>query len=168
VSRPLVRRRRPGDLDGCVAALALVHRVDHYPLNWPADPHRWLRGPRPGPAWVAVDATIVGHVAVHPLPAPPGGPPARPVAEVGRLFVAPAARGSALGSALLDRVLRWAAAHRSDLILEVAEGNTAASALYERTGWRYVGTTTADWTAPDGGPVSLRHYRLAAESLPPG
>ncbi|MGW5557766.1 GNAT family N-acetyltransferase [Micromonospora sp. NPDC003944] len=162
MTAPRIRRRRATDLDGCVAALAEVHRVDTYPLNWPADPHGWLREPHPARAWVAVDAdgAIVGHVAVHRVPDPAGGPPARPTAEVARLFVAPKSRGLALGSALLDRARQWADTRATDLVLEVAAGDTAAAALYERKGWRLVGTSTAPWAAPDGSPVSLRHYTL--------
>ncbi|MDG4781075.1 GNAT family N-acetyltransferase [Micromonospora sp. WMMD961] len=165
---PRIRRRHAADLDGCVAALAEVHRVDRYPLNWPADPRRWLRQPRPADAWVAVDDTsIVGHVAVHRVvPARAGTPPARPTAEVARLFVVPRARGSALGGALLDRVRQWASARRIDLSLEVTSDGAAAAALYERTGWRYAGTSTAPWTAPDGSAVSLRHYVLSCDAVP--
>ncbi|WP_410818603.1 GNAT family N-acetyltransferase [Micromonospora sp. 050-3] len=162
MNRPALRRRRATDLDGCVAALAEVHRVDGYPLNWPADPHRWLREPHPARAWVAVDAdaTIVGHVAVHRIPDQVDGPPGRLTAEVARLFVVPKARGLALGNALLNRARQWADKRATDLVLELAGGGAAAAALYERAGWRCVGTGTAPWTAPDGSPVSLRHYTL--------
>lgn len=162
MNRPSIRRRRATDLGGCVAALAEVHRVDGYPLNWPADPHRWLREPHPARAWVAVDAdaAVVGHVAVHRIPDLVDGPPGRSTAEVARLFVVPKARGLALGSALLDRARRWADKRRTDLVLELAADGTAAAALYERAGWQCVGTSTAPWAAPDGSPVSLRHYTL--------
>ncbi|MFG2050005.1 GNAT family N-acetyltransferase [Micromonospora sp. NPDC048935] len=169
---PRIRRRRATDLDGCVAALAEVHRLDGYPLNWPADPHRWLREPHPARAWVAVavnpeaEAAIVGHVAVHRLPSPATGPPGRPTAEVARLFVAPAARGLALGSALLARTRQWATARGTDLVLDVTCGDVAAAALYERTGWRCTGVSVAPWTAPDGSPVSLRHYALRSDAAP--
>ncbi|WP_433554246.1 GNAT family N-acetyltransferase [Micromonospora zamorensis] len=160
MNQPRIRRRRATDLDGCVAGLAEVHRVDRYPLNWPADPHRWLREPHPARAWVAVDAdgAVVGHVAVHRIP--------DPAAEVARLFVVPSARGLALGRALLGRARQWASRRGTDLVLELAAGGAAATALYERTGWRCVGTSTAPWTAPDGSPVSLRHYAL--RHYPPG
>ncbi|MFG1916872.1 GNAT family N-acetyltransferase [Micromonospora sp. NPDC048898] len=173
---PSIRRRRATDLDGCVAALAEVHRVDGYPLNWPADPHHWLREPHPARAWVAVaadataaedaDAAIVGHVSVHRLPGPSTGPPARPTAEVTRLFVAPAARGLELGSALLARARQWASARGTDLVLDVTCGDASAAALYERTGWRCTGVSVAPWTAPDGSPVSLRHYALRSDAAP--
>ncbi|MEV4660028.1 GNAT family N-acetyltransferase [Micromonospora sp. NPDC049301] len=170
MSTPRIRRRRATDLDACVAALAVVHEVDRYPLNWPADPHRWLREPLPARAWVALDAdaAIVGHVAVHRVPDPPDGPLARPTAEVARLFVSPAARGRALGAALLARAGRWASERGTDLVLQVAAGDTAAAALYERTGWRCTGTSTAAWTTPDGNTVSLRHYALRPDAAPPG
>lgn len=42
----MIRTRQPADLDRCVAARLAVHRADAYPLNWPADPHRWLSPPR--------------------------------------------------------------------------------------------------------------------------
>ncbi|MGC4869036.1 GNAT family N-acetyltransferase [Micromonospora sp. DT53] len=162
MNRHAIRRRRATDLDGCVAALAEVHRVDGYPLNWPADPHRWLREPHPARAWVAVDAdaAVVGHVAVHRIPDQVGGPPGRPTAEVARLFVVPRARGLALGSTLLNRARQWADKRATDLVLELAGAGTAAAALYEREGWQCVGTSTAPWTAPDGSAVSLRHYTL--------
>ncbi|MEV4388263.1 GNAT family N-acetyltransferase [Micromonospora sp. NPDC049580] len=165
---PRVRRRRAADLDGCIAALADVHRVDRYPLNWPADPHRWLREPHPARAWVAVDpaGTIVGHVAVHRLPDPADEPRADPTAEVARLFVAPAARGLALGSTLLARARHWADARGVRLVLEVVADGAAAVALYERTGWRYAGSSTASWTAPDGSPVSLRRYTVRSDADP--
>ncbi|MFG1840694.1 GNAT family N-acetyltransferase [Micromonospora sp. NPDC049175] len=179
---PRIRRRRATDLDGCVAALAEVHRVDGYPLNWPADPHRWLREPHPARAWVAIaadagsdagtdtdsgtGAAVVGHVAVHRLPGPANGLPARPTAEVARLFVVPAARGLALGGALLERARQWASARGTDLVLDVTTGDAAAITLYERTGWRCTGVSTAPWTAPDGGPVSLRRYTLRADATP--
>ncbi|MGC4879935.1 GNAT family N-acetyltransferase [Micromonospora sp. DT43] len=168
MSPPRIRRRRAADLDGCVAALADVHRVDGYPLNWPADPHRWLRDPHPTRAWVAVDAggTIVGHVAVRRLPDPTNDPLSGPTAEVSRLFVAPAARGMALGDALLGRARHWADARGLRLVLEVVADSPAAVALYERTGWRCTGTGTASWTAPDGSPVSLRRYTVRSDSEP--
>ncbi|WP_309232109.1 GNAT family N-acetyltransferase [Micromonospora tarensis] len=148
--------------------LAEVHRLDGYPMNWPVDPHRWLCDPRPARAWVAVDAdrTIVGHIAVHRAAAPAEGQFARPTAEVARLFVSPAARGMALGGALLARARRWANERATDLVLEVAVGDTAAVALYERTGWRCTGTRTAPWTAPDGGSVSLRHFTVRSDPPP--
>ncbi len=48
----------------------------------------------------------------------------------------------------------------------VADERSSAIALYERTGWRRVDTYPADWTTPDGAPVSLHHYALQDRSVP--
>ncbi|GAA4263463.1 GNAT family N-acetyltransferase [Dactylosporangium darangshiense] len=160
----MIRDRQPSDVQPCVDLLADVHRLDGYPLNWPADPHRWLCPPDMLHAWIATtdSAAVVGHVAVHAAPGPSGDHgPARPSAEVGRLFVAPAFRRDHVATRLLQNARRWAADYRTDLTLEVvASQRSAAIALYERTGWQHLHTTTANWTTPDGGPVMLRRYTL--------
>jgi GNAT superfamily N-acetyltransferase len=78
---------------------------------------------------------------------------------VSRLFVAPDARRRSVGSALLGAAGQWGTAHALRLTLNVTDTRrSAAVALYEAAGWRHTRTTTADWTAPDGSPVQLRHY----------
>ncbi|MFC7549761.1 GNAT family N-acetyltransferase [Plantactinospora sp. GCM10030261] len=163
-----IRDREPADLDRCVAVLADVHRLDRYPLNWPAHPVRWLSPDNALHAWVAVtaDDVVVGHVAVH-RPEPPTGAASvaaasTRVAEVGRLFVAPTARRHNLASRLLGEARRWATERHRSLTLEIVDDprSAAAIAVYERTGWQHTGTTTAGWTNPEGGPVRLRRYAL--------
>jgi len=150
VSGPLVRVRRQADLPGCVAALRAVHEADAYPLNWPADPTGWLDPPGLARAWVAElpEGTIAGHVAVQ-------------AGELCRLFVTPAARRRSVGTALVREATAWAAEHDLSLSLDVTdEQRSAAVAFYAATGWQHTHTSQADWTAPDGGPVHLRHYTL--------
>ncbi|MGK5740498.1 GNAT family N-acetyltransferase [Micromonospora sp. URMC 103] len=183
-----IRDRQPTDVPACVDVLAEVHRLDGYPLNWPADPKGWLRPAELLRAWVAEDeeGTVVGHVALHRTDGPPtertdgpplenaGEPPTfRPAlehesaAEVARLFVAPRARGHHVARRLLERVRQWAAGRGLALTLEVVDGpGSAAVALYERSGWRHTGTTTADWTDPAGSPVTMRHYSLPRDARP--
>lgn len=158
-----IRHRQPADLDQCVGALAVVHHIDGYPLNWPTDPHGWLCPPGTLQAWIAETASgaVVGHVAVQigapSITANESATP--PTAEVSRLFVVPAARRQTVASELLQHAQQWAADHGFDLTLEVTDDQrSAAIALYERTGWRHTHTTEATWTAADGKPVSLRHY----------
>ncbi|MEV0394734.1 GNAT family N-acetyltransferase [Polymorphospora rubra] len=154
----VVRIRRAADLDDCVEALRVVHRADAYPLNWPAEPRGWLTPPGLLRAWVAElpPGTIAGHVAVQRAP---GG--AGLHAELSRLFVTPAARRHSIATALIRRARSWAAEHGHRLTLSVTDDHrSAAVALYEAAGWRHSHTTDADWTAPDGGPVRLRHYVL--------
>ncbi len=156
-----IRERQPSDLDGCVEALRAVQQADGYPVAWPADPARWLSPAGSPGAWVAVAEAdvVVGHVLVQSV----DGEAA--VVEVGRLFVAPGARGNSLGARLLDRVRTWAAERGVGLVLEVtADQRSGAIALYERTGWRRVDTYRADWTAPDGAPVTLHRYVLQPET----
>ncbi|MEU8289190.1 GNAT family N-acetyltransferase, partial [Micromonospora sp. NPDC048905] len=115
--------------------------------------------PNPTPQMLGTDRDPRG-------PGRGGGPRPRPTAALARLFVVPAARGLALGSALLARARQWANARGIDLVLDVTCDDAAATALYERTGWRCTGTSTAPWTAPDGSPVSLRHYALRSDTVP--
>ena len=159
MSRLTIRDRRPGDLQGCADVLRAVHEADAYPLNWPADPQRWLTPPRLLRAWIAEDAdgTIAGHVAVQDS--------VDDRAELSRLFVAPAARRRSVASALVRHVRSWAAEHSYGLMLEVAEERRSAAVdFYEATGWQPVGASDADWATADGRPVRLRRYVLETES----
>lgn len=153
----MIRLRAGSDLDACVKALAEVHAADRYPVDWPADPARWLSPPGLLRAWVAVDedGRVTGHVGL-----------ARPDAhiteladtavagEVTRLFVAPGARGGGLAAKLLDTVL----ADSAPLALEVSDEGRAAIACYERQGWRLVARSRASWLNAAGHPALLHHY----------
>ncbi|MBW6438537.1 GNAT family N-acetyltransferase [Actinoplanes hulinensis] len=136
-------------MDRCVAALRAVHEVDRYPLNWPADPRRWLAPEEQLCAWVVAgaDGAVLGHVAVHR-----GG-------ELSRLYVVPAARRCAVAGRLVGAAREWAAGQGHTLTLNVPEDDRRAGtvAFYEATGWRHTHTAVADWTV-GGRPVRLRHY----------
>ncbi len=113
-------------------------------------------------AWVAVDGPeVLGHVVL----ARPGealasvvGLPARRLVSVARLFVSAAARRRGTAAKLLERAVDEAAAHGLRPVLEVEAGATAAIKLYERAGWRCIGTSAADWTAADGRIAQVRSY----------
>jgi GNAT superfamily N-acetyltransferase len=151
-----IRTRGPADLDGCVAALASVHKSGGYPTNWPADPARWLAPPGTIHGWVAaIDGSIAGHVILRQ---PGFSTFGQNAVELSRLFVTPATRRRGIASALVHAAGRWAAARDLDLELEVTDHLQAARALYERTGFRLTGTKQAGWTAPGGAPVVLCHY----------
>lgn len=148
-----LRERREYDLERCVRVLRLVHEADHYPMVWPRDPVRWLTPASMLRGWVAVTHTdvLVGHVLLTAQ--------ARDTLEIARLFVSPEARGHGIGAALLDRAGAWADEQERGLELEVvADERSRAIALYERAGWRRTGTTTAEWTTPDGGRVEVHRY----------
>jgi GNAT superfamily N-acetyltransferase len=107
-----------------------------------------------------------GHIAVQRLPnATDSQRPARHV-ELSRLYVIPAARRRSLASALVSHARSWAAEHGYDLTLNVTgDHRSAAVAFYEATGWQYSHTTDANWTTPDGRPVTLRHYILDSRDV---
>ncbi|MEO3875271.1 GNAT family N-acetyltransferase [Nonomuraea sp. B12E4] len=139
-----IRLRTTEDLPACVEALAQVQAADRYPVDWPDDPDGWLTPAGLTSAWVAVEAdAVLGHVGL----AGDG--------EIVRLFVAPAARGRGLAGELLDAVR---AAVQSPLKLEVSSEGTAAIAFYERSGWRRVGSSRAQWINAAGEAALMHHY----------
>ncbi|MFF8288238.1 GNAT family N-acetyltransferase [Streptomyces sp. NPDC016309] len=165
-----VRPRQPADIDACVRALAHVHAHDGYPADWPADPGGWLTPDRRTGAWVAVlDGRAVGHVALSEpgegdLAAALRG--AGPTAVVGRLFVDPAARGRGLGARLVERAVREARERGAHPVLDVLPGDRAAIALYERLGWRRIGTGEQEWGP--GRKVTVHCYAAPAAGPLPG
>jgi ribosomal protein S18 acetylase RimI-like enzyme len=152
-----VRVRESADLELCVRVLGEVHQTSGYPANWPADPAAWLAPAGTIEAWVGSsdELGVAGHVVLRQLPASPGG---HALAEVSRLFVAPAGRRRGIARALLQQTMHWATANRHDLVLEVTDDLQAANALYERVGFRRSATKQANWTTPTGDPVTLHHY----------
>ena len=152
-----IRTREPADVKLCVGVLAQVHQTSGYPTNWPADPPSWLTPSGTVEAWVASsdEVAVAGHVLLRQLPASPLG---QPVAEVSRLFVAPAARRQGVAQALLQQTLHWATANDQDLVLEVTDNLQPAQALYEQAGFNRSATNQADWTTPAGHPVTLYKY----------
>ncbi|MBB5117065.1 acyltransferase [Streptomyces eurocidicus] len=153
-----VRPRSAADLGGCAAALAQVHARDAYPLDWPADPAAWLTPSSLLAAWVAErDGEVAGHVALcragagDTAPAVWGarrGPGADAAVVVGRLFVAPAARGHGAGALLLAAATHEARRRALHPVLDVVASDTAATALYERAGWTRLTTAEQRW-GPD-------------------
>jgi ribosomal protein S18 acetylase RimI-like enzyme len=148
------RYRDESDVDGCVEALRAVYETSGYPTNWPADPAGWLRPLGIFRAWVAAteDIPVAGHVILQ-----------RPLrgersAEVSRLFVVPAARRRGVASVLLETLMGAATANDLNLFLDVTDHLEGARALYQRAGFRLISTRQADWTTPDGGPVTLHRY----------
>lgn len=152
-----MRDREAADIGLCVRALAVVYESSGYPSIWPADPARWLTPSRAQRAWVAAtgEIPVAGHVLVRQ---PPPGAASQHAAEVSRLFVVPAGRRQGIAQALLRQAMRWATANDLDLILDVTDHLLAARALYEQIGFRPIAAARADWTTPDGQPVTLHRY----------
>ena len=145
----MVRPRREGDLERCVALLRRVYEVDRYPVIWPAETVRWLLGRDSLAAWVAEDdGRLLGHLSLHATDASRVRPQwcqalgvgAEALAVVSRFFVSPDARGRGIGGELIARAEEHAEGHSVRLVLDVAEHNRDAIAFYERRGWTRVGT----------------------------
>ncbi|MFJ5272255.1 GNAT family N-acetyltransferase [Streptomyces sp. NPDC088358] len=150
-----VRQRADGDVEECVRVLAEVHQLDGYPVNWPDQPGEWLsRGPLLGSWVVELEGRLVGHVSLSQsgegdlapmLWSERNGATRGMTAVVGRLFVAPQARGHRIGALLIGRAVEEA--RRRDLhpVLDVVTSDTAAAALYERLGWELMATVEQQW-----------------------
>lgn len=161
-----VRRRRPGDLADCVRVLGDVHAADRYPADWPARPGTWLTPEGLLAAWVAeADGRIAGHIGLSrsgPGDAAPGlwshrtGGRPELTAVIGRLFVAPGARGRHLGAQLLASAVAHARALGLHPVLDVLSTDTAALTLYHRLGWTLLGTTHQHW--PSGRTVEVHSF----------
>jgi GNAT superfamily N-acetyltransferase len=139
-------------------------------MVWPDDPVAWLTPADALGAWVALaDGEIVGHVMIvdggkveHTAElAEAAGVPVTGLAGVSRLFVTPAARGTGLAAALLERVEDTPARRGRRLVLDVVDDGGAAIRLYERLGWTRVAAGEATWTTPAG-----LHPRTAAYLSP--
>ena len=165
-----IRPRRASDLDACVRALAQVHAPDGYPTDWPARPTDWLATADPVGAWVAeLGGRIAGHIVLCPS-APDDVAPAlwsrregaggEATAVVSRLFVAPEARGYGIGARLLERLAAEAGELGLHPVLDVVASDTSATALYERTGWRFLGTGEQHWGPQRA--VTVRCYAAPA------
>ncbi len=152
VGQVLVRPMTTDDLDAVVS-------VDRASFPWTA----WSRmsfaaelGQVPAGRWYAVacpvraPTTVLGFVGLMaPLTgfAESGSAPA----DVTTLAVAPAARRRGIASALLTAAVAEAAARGADgVVLEVAETNAAAIALYARHGFTALGRRRGYYAGPDG------------------
>jgi ribosomal protein S18 acetylase RimI-like enzyme len=115
-------------------------------------------------AWVAEhDGEIGGHVAlVRGLNVEcllrATGLPAEALGGIVRLYVDPGFRRLGLARALLDTAAGAAAEHDLQPVLDVVADSAPAVALYEQSGWQFVGTQPATWTDPDGSVPLIRCY----------
>ncbi|MER7751533.1 GNAT family N-acetyltransferase [Kitasatospora sp. NPDC097643] len=158
-----VRRRRPADLADCVRVLGDVHRTDGYPADWPDRPAAWLTPGGLLAAWIASAAEpdgseggLAGHVGLArsaPGDVAPGlwstrtGGRPELTAVIGRLYVAPAARGHRIGARLMASAVAHARALGLHPVLDVLAADTPAVAFYRRLGWTWLGSGDQLWPA---------------------
>ncbi len=162
----LVRVRRAADIPALAAVLAQVCEHDGYPTPWPPDPEEWIARKAGYGAWVAEqDGRVCAHIGLNlvrgadcrpPLRAVAAGHPER-LAEVSRLFVAPARRRHGLGRRLLREAVQAAHAHRLWPVLDVVpDSRGAAESLYRACGWQIAGST--DWFPGDGRHLTVHSW----------
>lgn len=116
---PTVRRKRPSDVEACVAGLREVHEHDQYPWRWPTDPAAWLQ-----PA----ESTMAAWVATEPAPPDPD-----PDSQTGADSMSSPGAGAGAERIVGHVVLRRAAGHRDGEALAAATGlDPAGLALIAR------------------------------------
>jgi ribosomal protein S18 acetylase RimI-like enzyme len=86
------------------------------------------------------------------------GLPVEGLGGIVRLYVDPHFQRLGLARALLDTAADAAAEHNLKPVLDVVDDSGPAIALYERAGWKLVGTQPATWTDPDGSVPVIRCY----------
>lgn len=143
-----IRERGDADFEQLEILALQVQASDRYPIYLPdGDVRRFLSQPASTAAWVAVfDDQVVGHVALNDSTSAPvmmavdelGDD--RPALYVARLLVAPSARRTGAGRALLDHARRQAASTGFLPALDVVDISTAAPAiaLYRSEGWQEI------------------------------
>ncbi|HUP87398.1 MAG TPA: GNAT family N-acetyltransferase [Acidimicrobiales bacterium] len=146
----IVRPRTKADLDALAVIAADVQELDGYPVRYALDLRTFVEAPGAFAAWVAEDDRgVFGHVALNPRSSPPVM--ARvfdvlghsQVGVVARLLVAPVARRTGIAAQLLRTAADDARARGLHPVLDVVATFEPPRALYEREGWRDVGTVLA-------------------------
>ncbi|MEV6221829.1 GNAT family N-acetyltransferase [Nocardia fluminea] len=145
-----VRPRTSADMDECARLLIEVHERDGYPVEGVADPVSWLTPSTLVQAWVAeLSGSVVGHALVTtPTESDDAakmwierdGDGQSDLLVFGRLFVGSAGRNQGVGTWLVRTAMAYGKANSKSLVLDVMEKDQAAIRLYERLGWKNIGT----------------------------
>ena len=157
-----IRRARPGDLAaiGDVTVAAYAEFADDDTDDYVHHLRDAARRDREAELWVATpddSDEVLGTVTITPT-----GSPWREVAREGEgefrmLAVAPAARGTGVGGALVGLVVdRFAGEGASAIVMSTLPRMRAAHRIYERAG--FVREPERDWSPVPG--VDLITYRL--------
>jgi len=142
-----LRTRNESDLDACTELIRLIHERDGWPPHWPEDLRRFITPPEELAAWVAEDrASLSGHIALHSSGSVAMMEAAcratallsSQLAVIARLFVAPSARRTGVGRALLATAAADAHDRNCVPVLEVTPALESAVNLYESCGWTRV------------------------------
>ena len=166
-----IRPRTAEDLPRLGELLVRVHELDGYPVEGVADPIAWLKSDNELAALTAEkDGQVVGHVMLSS----PGetdtsaaewsrreGQPIETIAVLGRLFLAPEARGEALGARLTTSATEIARELGRRAVLDVMAKDKAAIRTYEKLGWRRI--AEVEHTFGDGQTTPAYAYASPSE-----
>lgn len=152
----LIRPRRESDISAAAAGLVRVYASDGYPVEGVSHPESWLTPAGMIESWVAeISGVFVGHVLISR----PMGEEAvslwldqshdaeERVAVLARLFVLPEARQRSVGGKLMGEAVAYANRHGIRLVLDVLLKDAAAVRLYERVGWKRIGSASHSFGA---------------------
>jgi ribosomal protein S18 acetylase RimI-like enzyme len=149
-----IRKREQHDLGALLAIAELVQATDGYPRRRSDGLRSFIEAEGALDAWV-VEQT--GKVAGQVVLRRPGAPETVRLASqatgraqeglgmVARLFVAPDARRSGAGKALINAATEGAHALGLWPVLDVARDNAGAVSLYDAVGWTRLGEVTIDF-----------------------
>lgn len=147
-----IRPREQQDLGRLKMIAGAVHATDGYPLYTPDDDFLGLLDtPEAITAWVAVvDGEIIGQISLHSrsstqvmaLAVDQLGVASDQLGVVARLIVDPSSRRVGVAKALLDTAEQDAVDRGLVPILDVVDRFAPAIALYERQGWKRLGTVS--------------------------
>lgn len=167
--RVTVRARHARDIDVLCDLLRSIHASDGYPVRLQNDVRSFILTENCLAAWVSeIDATVVGHVALHTvwcdevaaLACAALGRPRSGICAVSRLFVDPTVRRRGIARELLADATNEARSRGLWPVLDVVTTYTPAVALYERAGWTRLGTIA--YPMPDGTSIDEHVYAPSA------
>lgn len=164
-----IRPREANDLTTLTWLLAEQQPFSNYPNRWPLPMpvEQFIVREHEEAAWVAVtNGVVAGHVSVQTLDGDDlsdayvagTGRPASELRLVSALFTAQLVRGRGVGSALLRHASEHILARGLRPVLDVAQANEDAIALYRAKGWREIGRARPSWLLDDEPDVLLMTF----------
>jgi GNAT superfamily N-acetyltransferase len=161
----VIRARHDDDIDRLCDLARSIHASDRYPVMLKEDVRSFVVTENCLAAWVCeIDGIVVGHAALHTvwsdevaslacaaLERPRSG-----LGAVSRLFVDPTARRRGIAQALLAEATLEARSRGLWPVLDVVTTYPSALALYERAGWKRLGTIRLPM--PDGTSIDEHVY----------
>jgi GNAT superfamily N-acetyltransferase len=164
----VIRVRHDSDVEPLCDLVRSIHETDGYPVVIQDDTRSFILTENGLAAWVCeIDGRVAGHVALHAvwsdevafIASAALELPRTRLGAVSRLFVDRTARRRGIARTLLDEATREARARGLYPVLDVVTTYAPAVALYERAGWKRLGTI--GYPMPDGSTMAEHVYAAA-------